>query len=167
MPQLALIAAVARNGVIGSNGTLPWRFPEDLRRFRNLTTGHALIMGRRTWDSLPRALPGRENIVITRQPRFAADGAIIAHSLDDALAKVTQPPPVYCIGGGEIFREAMPLATTAYMTEIDADFEGDAVLPPLDRDEWRETRRESHPFDAARGFAYAFVTYERVSSAAP
>jgi dihydrofolate reductase len=165
MQKLALIAAVARNGVIGRDGTLPWRLPEDLRRFRDLTMGHALIMGRRTWDSLPRVLPGRQNIVITRQSRFAADGAIVVHSLDDALSAVEQPPPAFCIGGSEIFRAAIPRATTAYMTEIAADFEGNVTFPALDPREWREKERTLRPIDPALGAAYAFVTYERITPA--
>ena len=99
---LALIAAVAANGVIGRDGKLPWRLPEDLRRFRELTTGHSIIMGRRTWDSLGRALPGRQNIVVTRQPAFGADGALVARSLAEALGAVTLPAPAFCFGGGEL-----------------------------------------------------------------
>ena len=163
MLDLALIVAVAKNGVIGRDGGLPWRFPEDLRRFRALTMGHSLIMGRRTWNSLPRALPGRQNIVVTRKAEFVADGATIAHSLSDALGKVSEPPPAFCIGGGELFRDALPRATIAYVTHIDADFDGDATFSPLDAREWRETQRESHAFDATLGFAYAFLKYERVA----
>ena len=162
MPELALIVAVARNGVIGRDGDLPWKFPQDLRRFRAITIGHALIMGRKTWDSLPHALPGRQNIVVTRQPTFAGNGATVAHSLDDALRQVSQPAPAFCIGGGELFREALPRATLAYVTRIDAVFDGDATFPALGASEWRETERESHPFDATLGFGYAFVTYARV-----
>jgi dihydrofolate reductase len=161
---LALIVAVARNGVIGRDGTLPWRLPEDLRRFRELTTGHAIVMGRRTWESLPHALPGRQNIVVTRRAGFRAEGAIVAGSLDEALARVTQPPPVFCIGGGELFREALPRADVAYVTEIARDFDGDATFPPLDPGRWRETRRESRVREGADGFAYAFVTYARRSA---
>src|SRR6185312_15972108 len=115
---LALIVAVASNGVIGRKGALPWRLSEDLRRFRSVTTGHAIIMGRRTWDSLGRPLANRQNIVVTRQSGWRADGATVASSIADALAKVARPPPVFCIGGGELFRAALPLAQTAYVTEI-------------------------------------------------
>ena len=162
MPELALIVAVARNGVIGRDGTLPWSFPQDLRRFRAITMGHALIMGRKTWESLPHALPGRQNIVVTRQPTFTSAGATVAHSLDDALRQVNQPAPAFCIGGGELFRDALPRATLAYVTRIDAVFDGDATFPSFSAREWRETERESHPFDATLGFGYAFVTYARV-----
>jgi dihydrofolate reductase len=160
-PTLALIAAVAQNGVIGREGKLPWRLAEDLRRFRALTTGHAIIMGRRTWESLPRALPGRQNIVVTRQAAFDARDALVAASLDDALAMVAQPPPAFCIGGGELYRAALPLAQMAFVTEIDRAFDGDATFPQLDPREWRETTRESHRLEGPDGFAYAFVTYER------
>jgi len=158
---LALIAAVARNGVIGREGRLPWRLPEDLRRFRALTTGHAIIMGRRTWESLPHALPGRQNIVVTRQPGFEARDALVAGSLDDALSLAAEPPPAFCIGGGELYRAALPHARTAFMTEIGRTFDGDATFPPLDRAEWREIAREPHRLEGPDGFDYAFVTYER------
>ncbi len=125
---LALIAAVAANGVIGDRNALPWRLPDDLRRFRALTTGHAVIMGRKTWESLPGALPGRQNIVVTRDPGYAAAGAEIAATLDAALALVRLPPPAFCIGGGELYRAALPRATTLYLTEIDRDFAGDVDL---------------------------------------
>ena len=165
-PALALIAAVASNGVIGRDGNLPWHLPEDLRRFRALTTGHSIIMGRRTRDSLAHALPARQNIVVTRQPAFRADGAIVARSLDGALAHVQCPEPAFCIGGGELYRAALPLARTAYITEIARAFDGDATFPPLDAAQWRETKRESRVAAGAGGFAYAFVTYERLPAAA-
>ncbi|HEX6138309.1 MAG TPA: dihydrofolate reductase, partial [Casimicrobiaceae bacterium] len=129
--SLALIAAVASNGVIGRGDRLPWRLPEDLRRFRELTTGHTVIMGRRTWESLPGALPGRQNIVVSRSPGFRASGACVAASLDDALAQIACPPPAFCIGGGELYRAALPLAQIAFVTEIDRAFDGDAFFPAL------------------------------------
>jgi len=161
---LALIAAVARNGVIGRNGTLPWRLPGDLRHFRAVTSGHSVIMGRRTWQSLPRALPGRQNIVVTRQRGLALDGASTAASLDEALAHVHRPPPAFCIGGGELYRAAVAIASTAYVTEIACDFDGDATFPPLDPTQWREVAREPHVLEGDHGFDYAFVTYERARS---
>ena len=159
--RLALIVAVARNGVIGRRGAIPWRLPEDLRRFRALTTGHSIVMGRRTWQSLARALPGRENIVVTRETGFAADGAVVVHSIEAALAAASYPEPAFCIGGADIYRIAMPLADTTYVTEIARDFEGDTVFPPLDPAQWRETARETHTSAGPNPFAYAFVTYER------
>jgi len=158
---LALIVAVASNGVIGRKGALPWRLSEDLRRFRSVTTGHAIIMGRRTWDSLGRPLANRQNIVVTRQSRWRADGATVASSIADALARVSRPPPVFCIGGGELFRAALPLAQTAHVTEIGRAYDGDATFPPLDPSLWRETSREAHVHEGDDAFPYAFVTYER------
>ncbi|HKU86506.1 MAG TPA: dihydrofolate reductase [Casimicrobiaceae bacterium] len=166
LPPLALIAAVARNGVIGRDGALPWRLPEDLRRFRTLTTGHSIVMGRRTWQSLPRALAGRQNVVVTRQAGFQADGAIVVHSLDAALAAATYPGPVFCIGGAELYLAAMPIADTAYITEIARDFEGDTTFPPLDPSQWRETARETHTSPGPDAVEYAFVIYERVRGGA-
>ncbi len=156
---LAIIAAVARNGVIGAGNALPWRLPGDLARFRALTTGHAIIMGRRTWQSLPRALPGRQNIVVTRDAGFAAAGAEVSPSLAAALGRVAMPGPVFCIGGAQIYAVALPRAAIMHITEIDRDFEGDVRFPPYDRAAWRETAREAAR--SADGFDYAFVTYER------
>jgi dihydrofolate reductase len=159
MTALALIAAVARNGVIGGGNALPWRLPADLRRFRALTTGHAVIMGRRTWESIGRALPGRQNIVVTRQPGYVAAGALVKASLDDALQAATMPPPAFCIGGGELYALALPRAATLHLTEIDREFDGDTRFPDFDRAKWREVARDEHL--APEGFGYAFVTYER------
>jgi dihydrofolate reductase len=158
---LALIAAVAANGVIGRNGALPWKLPEDLRRFRALTSGHAVIMGRRTWESLPHALPKRQNIVVTHRADYEAKGADVVSSLDAALRAVVYPSPPFCIGGGELYRAALPIAQTAYITEIARGFEGDATFPPLDRSEWVETARETHVHERDERFEYAFVTYVR------
>lgn len=160
-PAVALIAAVAANGVIGVNNALPWRIPDDLRRFRRLTAGHAVIMGRKTWESLARALPDRQNIVVTRQRGFAAAGAEVAESFDAALALVRLPGPAFCIGGGELYRDALPRATVLYLTEIERDFAGDARFPPFPRGDWREVARERHRSDASGGFAYSYVTYAR------
>ena len=161
-PAFALVFAVARNGTIGVDGRLPWRLPEDLKRFRALTLGHSVIMGRKTWASLPRALPQRQNIVVTRDEHFVAAGADVARSLDDALSCVRCPLPVFCIGGAELYRSALPRADALYLTEIDRDFVGDVALPPLDRSQWREVAREPGLLQGSDGFAFAFVTYVRV-----
>ena len=158
---LALIAAVAANGIIGRNNCLPWRLPEDLRRFRALTMGHALIMGRKTWESLPGALPGRRNIVVTRNPAYAAPGAQIAATLDAAIALVREPAPAFCIGGGELYRAALPRATLLYLTEIDRDFAGDATFPALDDADWSVTATESRRSEGPDAFGYRFTTRER------
>lgn len=161
VPSLALIFAVASNGTIGIRGALPWRLPEDLKRFRALTVGHSVIMGRKTWDSLPRALPQRQNIVVTRDRSFRARGADVAYSLDEALDRVALPLPVFCIGGAELYRLALPRADRLYLTEIARDFEGDVSLPALDPTQWREIAREPGRLDGADGFDFAFVTYTR------
>ena len=158
---LALIAAVADNGVIGADNRLPWRLPADLRRFRELTLGHTVIMGRRTWESLPHALPGRQNIVVSRRRPYVADGVEVVASLDEALARASLPPPAYCIGGGELYREALSRATRLYVTEVHGTYEGDTTFPAIDRAEWRESARDAFAGDASGTPAYSFVTYDR------
>jgi dihydrofolate reductase len=160
-PDIAIVAAVAANGVIGANNRLPWRLPDDLRRFRALTAGHAVIMGRRTWESIGRPLPGRQNLVVTRREDFVADGAETASSLDDAIARVRMPAPAFVIGGAELFREALPRARTLHLTEIERAFDGDVAFPPFDRDRWRECAREPHRAQSPDDLDYSFVTYER------
>ena len=161
---MAVIAAVAANRVIGADNRLPWRIAEDLRRFRALTMGHAVIMGRKTWESLPHPLPGRQNLVVTRQLGYAAAGAEIAGSLDEALDLVRLPEPAFCIGGAELYRAALPRAATLHLTEIAREFEGDAEFPSLADGDWRETAREPHAFAGPDGFDYAYVTYERAGT---
>ena len=163
--MLVLIAAVARNGVIGAANTLPWRLPDDLRRFRALTTGHAVIMGRRTWESLPRALPDRQNIVVSGRADLPAAGAEVVPSLPAALACVRLPRPVFCIGGGEIYALALPHADALFLTEIDADIAGDTLFPPFDRTQWQETERSERV--STDGLAHCFVTWRRVRPAPP
>ena len=168
-PRLHLIFARAANGVIGKDGTLPWHLPEDLAHFKRTTLGCPVIMGRKTWDSLPprfRPLPGRTNVVVTRQPDWHANGAQPAHDLHEALAVCAQlspgVPDVWVIGGAQIYAQAMPLAHTAVVTEIDASFEGDAFAPTFGSD-WVESTRESHV--AANGLHYSFVTLIRHTEA--
>jgi dihydrofolate reductase len=163
LPRLHLIYARAANGVIGKDGTLPWHLPEDLAHFKRATLGCPVIMGRKTWDSLPpkfRPLPGRTNIVITRQAEFGENGAQPASSLDSALQICKQSQDVWVIGGAQLYALAEPLACTAVVTEIDADFDGDAFAPTLGP-AWRETARERHV--AASGLQFSFVTYTRTS----
>jgi dihydrofolate reductase len=161
--RIALIAAIARNGVIGADNRLPWRLPDDMRHFRDLTTGHSVIMGRRTWESIGKPLPGRQNIVVTRTPGRVVPDVEFAPSLDAALDKANRPGPVFVIGGETLYREALPRADLLYLTEIVRDFEGDARFPEFDRARWCETSREPHSaLDAAGGFAYHFVSYERL-----
>jgi len=161
-PLIALIAAVARNGVIGVDNRLPWRLPEDMKRFRALTSGHSVIMGRRTWESIGRPLRRRQNIVVTRVDRPPVEGVEFARSLDDALSRARLPDPVFVIGGETLYREALPRAKLIYLTEIQRDFDGDARFPAFDRSQWRELSRTMHrTLDAPEGFAYHFAAYER------
>jgi dihydrofolate reductase len=166
-PHIALIAAVAQNGVIGADNRLPWHLPQDLRHFRTLTTGHSIIMGRKTWESIGKALPDRQNIVVTRQHGFVAPGAHVCASLDDALAAVALPEPVFVIGGEALYGETLPLAHQLYLTEIHRDYPGDARFPYFARHAWRETHRETHREAHAAaspaGFDFAFTTYERIA----
>ena len=158
-PRVYLIAAVAANGIIGSKGQLPWHLPEDLQHFKKLTLGHPIVMGRRTWESLGgKALPGRENIVVTRTPGYEAPGAAIARSLETAIALCAGEPVAFVIGGSQLFAESLPLAAGLVMTEIHRDYEGDTWFPPFDRSQWQATQRESHV--AADGTAFDFVLYE-------
>jgi dihydrofolate reductase len=159
--KLGLVFARARNGVIGKGGTLPWHLPEDLAHFRKVTMGAPVIMGRKTWDSLPpkfRPLPGRRNVVVTRQPGWSAPGAHVAGDVAEAVALCGSEPQGWLIGGAELYRHALGLAQLAEVTEIDADFEGDVYAPELGAD-WVETAREAHT--AASGLRFAFVTYVR------
>lgn len=159
--SLAIVAAVAANGTIGAAGALPWRLPDDLRHFRALTTGHAVVMGRRTWQSLGRPLPGRQNLVVSRNVDLDAPGAEVSPSLDAALARVRLPPPVFCIGGAELYALALPRADTLHLTEIGREFPGDVRFPPFDRNQWREVSRERHVAPPPDAFRYDFVTYRR------
>jgi dihydrofolate reductase len=155
---------VARNGVIGVDNHLPWRLPEDMRRFRELTLGHSVIMGRRTFESIGRPLSGRQNIVVTRKDALSDAGCDVAHSLEEAIARVAMPAPAFVIGGEALYRAALPLADTLYLTEIDRDFAGNARFPDFDRQGWRETTRELRRHDEPGGFDYAFATYDRVAN---
>src|SRR5216117_2143263 len=158
-PKIYLVAAVAANGVIGRKGQLPWRLPEDLKHFKRLTLGHPVIMGRRTWESLGRPLPGRENIVVTDRTGYEAPGAAVATSLEAALALCTGEPVVFVIGGTRLFETALPIADGLVMTESHRDYRGDTWFPRYDRSRWREAQREAHT--AADGTKFDFVRYER------
>ena len=161
-PRLYLVAAVARNGVIGARGKLPWHLPEDLRHFKKLTLGHPVIMGRRTWDSLPKALPGRENIVVTRSANRDIPGASVANSVEAAIALCVGETVAFVIGGAAIFAAALPIASGIVLTEIDRDYEGDVYFPDWDRNAWQETQREKHTSTA--GVPFSFVLYEPFDS---
>jgi len=161
---LSIVAAVARNGVIGREGGIPWHIPEDMARFRALTTGHPVLMGRKTWDSLPdrfRPLPGRRNVVVTRNPVWTADGAERAASLDTALELLDDPETVFVIGGASLYDQALPLADDLELTEVDLEPEGDAFFPAWDREAFEEMSRDARVSED--GTPFAFVTYRRRS----
>ncbi|MBE7416390.1 MAG: dihydrofolate reductase [Ideonella sp.] len=169
--ELVLIAAVARNGVIGRDGALPWHLAADLQRFRELTRQCPVVMGRRTWDSLPtryRPLPGRSNIVVTRRAGWSAEGAQAAASLAAALAlaqlHLGSTRQVFVIGGAQLYEQALPLADVLELTELHADVQGDARFPPWSRSAFVETARIAHAADAAGSPAFDFVTYRRRDS---
>ena len=161
MAVIALILAMADNGVIGDAGGIPWRIPEDMRRFKALTMGKPIVMGRRTWESFPkRPLPGRTNIVITRDPAYRAEGGVVAGSLEAALtaARAERPDEIMIVGGAEIYRAALPLAGRIHLTEVHIEAGGDTMFA-FDRAAWREKARESH--QTPDGLSYDYVTLER------
>jgi len=157
MSEIVLVVAIADNGVIGKGGAIPWHISEDMKRFKALTLGHTILMGRKTWDSLPRKpLPGRINVVITRQEDWRAEGAVTASSLDQARAGTSGT--VMVIGGAEIYQRALPLASRIELTEVHKDFDGDARFL-LDRSGWHESAREDHV--TPDGLRYSYVTLTR------
>ena len=163
-PEIALIAAVARNGTIGHGNALLWRLPEDGRWFRAQTTGCPVIMGRKTWDSLPerfRPLPNRTNIVVTRQRDWSAAGALVTHDLAEAIAAAGAVPRLFVIGGAELYAAALPIADELVLTEIDADFDGDTRFPAWDRSRFVETERQRHHAAPPNDFDFSFVRYRR------
>lgn len=162
MPAIVLVAAVARNRVIGAGGDLPWRLPVDMKRFKAVTIGKPMIMGRKTFDSIGRPLPGRRTIVVTRDRNWSAEGVETAQSLDAALAMAAEgaPDEIVIAGGGEIYAQALPRADRLRLTWVDLEPDGDARFPEFDPAEWRETLREPHPAADGRP-AFVFVDYDR------
>jgi dihydrofolate reductase len=163
---ISLIAALSRNRVIGKNNDLPWRLPDDMRFFMETTKGHCVIMGRKNYESLPfkfRPLPERTNIVVTRQKDFIAEGCQIVHSLEEALASIDQESneEIFVVGGAEIYKLALPYAHKLYLTEIDAEIEGDTFFPLFDKTIFQEQSRKHHAADAKHIFAFDFVLYSK------
>jgi len=161
-PAICLIAALASNRIIGRDNALPWRLPADLKRFKALTTGHAVLMGRKTHESIGKPLPGRRNLVLSRNPSYRAPGCEVVHSLDAAVAACHGTQVIFIIGGAELYREALPRAQRLEFTEIHAEFEGDAVFPQFPLHEWREVAREIHGGEDGIPFRYDFARYERM-----
>jgi dihydrofolate reductase len=168
--QLAIIVAAAENGVIGKNNALPWRIPADMRYFKQTTMGKPIVMGRKTFESIGKPLPGRTNIVITRNSAFVAEGIKVVSSLDEALklaediAVADGAEELVVIGGAEIYRSAMPRADRLYLTEVHASVEGDALLPEIDWAHWREVGRERHQAESPGEHDFSFVRYERAET---
>lgn len=160
---ISIIVAVSENGVIGKNNQLLWRLPDDLKRFKQLTLNHPMIMGRKTFESIGKPLPGRTSIVITQNPDFAFEGVIVAHSLDDALLKAAslETEEVFVIGGGEIYRLAMPVTDRLYVTEVHTTIDGDTYFEKPDLALWKETERIVHEPDEKHLFKFEFVNYSK------
>lgn len=158
---ISLIAAMGKNRVIGKDNSLPWKLPEDMKRFRELTAGKPVVMGRKTFESIGKPLPNRKNIILTRDKNYKADGCIVVHSVDDALNATKESNEVMIIGGANIYGQFLPIANKMYLTLIDADFEGDAYFPEYDKSEWGEVKREEHKND---NFRFVFAEMERTSS---
>lgn len=159
--MISIIVAIARNGVIGAGNSLIWHISEDLRRFKAITIGHPVVMGRKTYESIGRPLPNRTNVVITRQSDFKAEGCIVVHSLQEAIQRFAENEEVFIIGGGQIYAEALPLAKRIYLTEVDADYEGDTYFPQWDRSSWQLIEQEHFPHGEKFTQPFAFLTYER------
>ncbi len=168
VPELAMVVAMAENNIIGRDGGLPWRLSADLRRFKDLTMGKPIVMGRRTWDSLGRVLPGRRHVVVSRQADFGAEGVEAAGSLDEALsaahraAREAGASQICVIGGGQIYAQALPRADRLYVTHVEAVVEGDTCFPAIDDALWAVVREERLPADERNTYATRFVEYRRI-----
>jgi dihydrofolate reductase len=166
---ISLIAAVSKNLVIGKDNDLPWHLPDDMKFFMQTTKGHHTIMGRKNYDSIPqkfRPLPNRTNIVVTHQPSFKAPGCIVVSSLERGIeiARRNGEPEAFIIGGSEIYKLGMPYADKLYITEVDAQIEGDTYFPEIDQAEWHEVSRRPHPSDDRHKHAFDFVIYDKVKT---
>lgn len=160
-PRVSLIVAMAANGVIGRGNALPWRLPADLRRFKAVTLGHTLVMGRRTYESIGRPLPGRRTVVITRRTDWRPEGVAVVHSLEEALASSPAETEVFVAGGGEIFREALPRADRIHLTRIDAEVPGDTTFPEFEPTAWKIVDEEHHEPDAENPLPFTFQILDR------
>lgn len=160
--NLTIIAAMAKGRVIGKDNDLIWHLPDDLKHFKNLTKGHHVIMGRKTFESMGRPLPARTNIVITRQKDYKADGCILVHTLEEAIQKAEGDAQPFIIGGGEIYKQALKYAQTMELTEVNGEFEGDTTFPKFDEAQWKEMERSSHPVDEKHQYSFDFIRYQKV-----
>jgi dihydrofolate reductase len=160
-PQIALIAAVADNGVIGQGNALPWRLPADLAHFKQLTLDKPILMGRRTWESLPGLLPRRRHLVLTRDPDYQASGCVVVGSIETALAAAGDAPELMVVGGADLYAQTLPMAARLYLTRVHAEPEGDTRFPDWDVRDWLEIERREHPADPANPIAMTFLTLVR------
>jgi dihydrofolate reductase len=160
MARVSILVAVARNGVIGADNRLPWHLPDDLKYFKRLTTGHCVVMGRKTYDSIGKPLPNRRNIVISRRQGLSIEGAEVVHSLDEALSRCGSDEEIFIIGGAEIFHQALCGADRLYITELMRDYRGDVFMPAFDHALWVETSRDKRLAD---GLEYHYVVYDRAA----
>ena len=161
MSRISLIAALSRNRVIGRDGALPWRLPDDARHFRRTTMGKPVIMGRKTFEALDEPLDGRQNVVVTRQHEYRAPGCTVVHSLEQALELTREAPETMICGGASLYAESLALADRLYLTFVDAELEGDTLFPELELSRWREVERICHEADERHTHSFAIVTYER------
>jgi len=158
---VSLIVAMAKNGVIGDAGRIPWHLPTELARFKRITLGHHIVMGRKTWESIGRLLPGRRSVIVSRNPRYGVPGAIVADSLRAAIAICLYDEEVFVIGGAELFREALPIADRLYVTVVDAEVAGDTVMPAIDFSVWQAIESEDVAADDRNPYSFRFTRYER------
>ena len=159
--KISIVVAMAKNRTIGINNTLPWRCPEDLKHFKSLTMGHHMIMGRKTFDSIGKPLPGRTTVVVTRNRSLKINDCIMAHSLHDAIAASSGDKEIFIVGGAELYSQALPLADMLYVTEIQQDIDGDAHFPAINKKEWREVAREARSQETPQALDFHFVIYQR------
>jgi dihydrofolate reductase len=160
-PVVSIIVAMAKNRVIGDGNRIPWHLPDELKLFKTVTMGHHIIMGRRTWESIGRLLPGRTTVIVTRSRGYAVPGAVVAHTLEEALAACGDDDEVFVIGGGELYRAALPLADRLHLTTVDAEPAGDTLMPEFDLAQWRAVSSTAHAADERHAHAYVHTEYER------
>lgn len=162
-PRLSLIVAMAKNRVIGADGKIPWHLPNELQLFKSVTMGHHIVMGRKTWESIGRLLPGRTTVIVTRQKDYAAPGAIVVNALDEALARCAGDSEIFVIGGGELYRAALPMADRLYLTVVDAEPAGDTRMPEFEAARWKLVESRQFGRDARHAHDYRFEVHDRVA----
>ena len=161
-PIVSIIVAMAENRVIGIDNSLPWHLPADLKHFKAMTVGKPIIMGRRTWESLPGKLPDRIHIIVSSNPDYVAEGCVVVDSLDAAMAAAGAVPEVMIVGGAMLYAQALPFADRLYITVVEAEVDGDATFPEYDQSQWQELERENHSSDERNQYAYSFLTLSRI-----